>query len=87
METTEPGSGLRPPAPGNRPGDFRSILEELRALVSTFADASPEGMTPHFYVHAFNEYDVAVRALLEALPDGFVEGSGSGGRQSRWLGC
>lgn len=73
METIEPGSSQRPPAPGNRPGDFRSILEELRALVSTFADASPEGMTPHFYAHAFNEYDVAVRALLAALPDGFVE--------------
>lgn len=73
METIEPGSSQRPPAPGNRPGGFRSILEELRALVSTFADASPEGMTPHFYAHAFNEYDVAVRALLAALPDGFVE--------------
>jgi len=33
-------------------------------------------MTPHFYAHAFNEYDVAVRALLEALPDGFVEDQG-----------
>ena len=73
METTEPGFGQRPPAPGNRSRDFRSILEELRALVSAFADASPDRMTPHFYAHAFNEYDVAVRALLEALPDGFME--------------
>ena len=73
METTEPGSGQRPPAPGNRPGDFRSILEELRELVSAFAGASPDHMTPHFFAHAFNEYDIAVRALLEALPDGFME--------------
>ncbi len=73
METTEPGFGQRPPAPGNRSRDFRSILEELRELVSAFADASPDHMTPHFYAHAFNEYDVAVRALLEALPDGFME--------------
>lgn len=73
METTEPGSGQRPPAPGDQPEDFRSIPEELRALVSAFADASPDRMTPHFYAHAFNEYDVAVRALLEALPDGLVE--------------
>lgn len=73
METIEPGSSQRPPAPGNRPGDFRSILEELRELVSAFADASPDHMTPHFYAHAFNEYDIAVRALLEALPDGFME--------------
>ena len=72
METTEPGSGQRPPAPGHRPEDFRSILEELRALVSAFADASPDHMTSHFYAHAFNEYDIAVRALLEALPDGFM---------------
>jgi len=40
--------------------------------VSAFADASPDHMTPHFYAHAFNEYDIAVRALLEALPDGFM---------------
>lgn len=76
METTEPGPGPQPPAPGDQPEDFRSILEELRALVSAFADASPDRMTPHFYAHAFNEYDVAVRALLEALPDGFVEDQG-----------
>jgi len=73
METTEPGFGQRPPAPGNRSRDFRSILEELRELVSAFAGASPDHMTPHFYAHAFNEYDIAVRALLEALPHGFME--------------
>ena len=67
METTEPGFGQRPPAPGNRSRDFRSILEELRELVSAFADASPDHMTPHFYAHAFNEYDIAIRALLDAL--------------------
>ena len=72
METTEPGPGPQPLAPGDQPEDFRSILEELRALVSAFADASPDRMTPHFYAHAFNEYDIAVRALLEALPDGFM---------------
>jgi len=73
METTEPGFGQRPPAPGNRSRDFRSILEELRELVSAFAGASPDHMTPHFFAHAFNEYDIAVRALLEALPHGFME--------------
>lgn len=73
METTEPGFGQRPPSPGNRSRDFRSILEELRELVSAFAGASPDHMTPHFYAHAFNEYDIAVRALLEALPHGFME--------------
>ena len=84
METIEPGSSQRPPGPDDQPEDFRSILEELRALVSTFADASPEGMTPHFYVHAFNEYDVS--GLCSKLCR-TVSWRDQDQGQSRWLGC
>lgn len=72
METTEPGSG-RPQSDTHQPQDFRSILVELRGLVRAFADTPPDHMTPHFYAHAFNEYDIAIRALLDALPDGYTK--------------
>lgn len=68
METTEPGPGQRQPDPGDQE-EVRTTLGELRALASTFADTSPGHMTPQFYANAFNEYDIAIRALLGALPE------------------
>ncbi len=67
MATTDQGS--EDPGRGlcDEREDLHSIVEELRDLVRAFGATPPDRMTPHFYVHAFNEYDIAIRALLDAL--------------------
>lgn len=52
--------------PLDRP-DVRRILADLRGLRDGFDAVSLDEMTTVFYVRAFNEYDVCVRALLEAI--------------------
>lgn len=67
MGTIDPTQGLTQPQLHGQADDVQVILEELRGLVYVFADTPPDRMTPHFYAHAFNEYDIAIRALLHAL--------------------
>ena len=66
MGTTDPSHGRTHPHLHGQADDVQVILEELRGLVYGFADTPPDRVTPHFYAHAFNEYDMAVRALLHA---------------------
>jgi hypothetical protein len=44
-------------------------IDELRTLINVFDETSPRDMTAEFYIHAFNEYDLAVRALPDAFDD------------------
>lgn len=45
----------------------QDALNELRRLIAGF-DATPlDAMTATFYIHAFNEYDICVRALFDAI--------------------
>ena len=67
MATTDPLYERAQPDLDVQTEDVAAILEELRVLVHGFADTPPDRMTPHFYAHAFNEYDIAIRALLDAL--------------------
>lgn len=46
------------------------VVDGLRQLISAFDDVGPQDMTDVFYVHAFNEYDIAVRELLQAVDRG-----------------
>lgn len=46
--------------------EIAEILRELRSLTHAFGDVSPDAPL-HFYVHAFHELDLNVRALLDAL--------------------
>ncbi|ROS23722.1 hypothetical protein EDF34_2782 [Cellulomonas sp. PhB150] len=46
------------------------MVDGLRQLISAFDDVGPQDMTDVFYVHAFNEYDIAVRELLQAVDRG-----------------
>lgn len=54
-----------PTGPSDRAEGLAGVIEELRALVDSYGDAVPAEMTPQFFCHAFNEYDGAIRALLQ----------------------
>lgn len=47
--------------------EIQEILADLRGLLDAFDDTRPDQMTTFFYVHAFNEFSVCVRALLDAI--------------------
>lgn len=50
-------------------GDPRvgAAVEELRALLRSFGDVEPDLMDERFYVHAYNELDLAGRAIIDAF--------------------
>ncbi|KGN37612.1 hypothetical protein [Knoellia subterranea] len=52
-----------------RDGDPRvsAAVEELRALLRSFDDVEPDLMDERFYAHAYNELDLAGRAIIDAF--------------------
>ena len=42
-------------------------LDEIRSTVSSLDSASPSEMNEFFYLHGFNELDLAVRDLLRIV--------------------
>lgn len=61
-----PGAGRQCPQSGVQPVSTE-ILTELRATLEWIDQAPLDDMSTAFYVHAFNELEANVRALLEPL--------------------
>ena len=47
--------------------ELAAAVDELRALLQAFDDARPADMDERFYIHAFNELDLAGRTIIEAF--------------------
>lgn len=47
--------------------ELAAAVDELRALLQAFDDARPADMDERFYVHAFNELDLAARTMINAF--------------------
>lgn len=47
--------------------DLSAAIEELRTLIRDFDDVELADMDERFYVHAFNELDLAGRTIIEAF--------------------
>ena len=45
-------------------GAIESRIAEIRSTISSLDDTSPADMTEFYYMHGFNELDLAVRDLL-----------------------
>ena len=59
---------------GGNASDYRNdrlkvsaAIEELRSLLRSFGDVAPAEMDERFYIHAYNEPDLAGRPVVEAL--------------------
>lgn len=49
------------------PGAIDSRIAEIRSTISSFDSTSPADMSVFFYMHGFNELDLAVRDLLQIV--------------------
>ena len=49
------------------PGAIDSRIAEIRSTISSFDSTSPADMSVLFYMHGFNELDLAVRDLLQIV--------------------
>lgn len=47
--------------------ELAAAVDELRTLLQAFDDARPADMDERFYIHAFNELDLAGRTIIEAF--------------------
>ena len=47
--------------------ELAAAIEELRSLLRSFGDVAPAEMDERFYIHAYNELDLAGRSVVEAL--------------------
>lgn len=47
--------------------ELAAAVDELRALLQAFDDVRPADMDERFYIHAFNELDLAGRTIIEAF--------------------
>ena len=57
--------------------ELAAAVDELRALLQAFDDARPADMDERFYIHAFNELDLAGRTIIEAFDrDRVARGAG-----------
>ena len=50
--------------------ELAAAVDELRALLQAFDDVRPADMDERFYIHAFNELDLAGRTVVDALDRG-----------------
>ena len=48
-------------------GAIASRIVEIRSIISSFDSTSPADMSGFFYMHGFNELDLAVRDLLRIV--------------------
>ncbi len=49
------------------PGAIDSRIAEIRSTISSFGSTPPADMSMFFYMHGFNELDLAVRDLLQIV--------------------
>ena len=49
------------------PGAIESRIAEIRSTISSLDDTSPADMSKFYYMHGFNELDLAVRDLLRIV--------------------
>lgn len=42
-------------------------IDELRSLLGSFDEVAPDNMDERFYIHAYNELDLASRTIIEAF--------------------
>ncbi len=49
------------------PGAIESRIAEIRSTISSLDNTSPADMSDFFYMHGFNELDLAVRDLLQIV--------------------
>ena len=47
--------------------ELAAAVDELRALLQAFDDARPADMDERFYIHAYNELDLAGRTIIDAF--------------------
>lgn len=47
--------------------DLTAAIEELRSLLGSFDEVEPAAMNTRFYIHAYNELDLAGRTIIEAF--------------------
>lgn len=44
-----------------------TAIDELRSLLRAFDEVEPADMDERFYIHAYNELDLAGRTIIEAF--------------------
>lgn len=47
--------------------NLTAAVEELRALLRAFDEVESAAMDERFYIHAFNELDLAGRTIIDAF--------------------
>ncbi len=47
--------------------DLATAVEELRTLLRAFDEVEPTSMDERFYIHAYNELDLAGRTVIDAF--------------------
>lgn len=47
--------------------ELATAVEELRTLLRAFDDVRPADMDERFYIHAYNELDLAGRTIVNAF--------------------
>ena len=76
--TTTTGDGIDEPV-GGRPMDPESAaarIAEIRTLLRDLDDTPHREMTQFYYLHGFNELDLAVRDLLHIIDAGLGPSTG-----------
>ena len=47
--------------------ELAAVIDGLRSLLRAFDEVEPAAMVERFYIHAFNELDVAARTIINAF--------------------
>lgn len=47
--------------------ELAAAIDELRSLLRAFDDVRPSDMDERFYLHAYNELDLAGRTVIDAF--------------------
>lgn len=50
--------------------ELAAAIDDLRSLLRAFDEVEPAAMDERFYIHAFNELDLAGRTVVDALDRG-----------------
>ena len=50
--------------------ELAATIDELRSLFRAFDDVRPSDMDERFYLHAYNELDLAGRTIIDAFDRG-----------------
>lgn len=47
--------------------ELAAVIDELRSLLRAFDEVRPSDMDERFYLHAYNELDLAGRTIIDAF--------------------